>query len=263
MASFELEVASGGGSPRIRQTGANEFTADQFGGCAEHTFVVIAVGADGQRTRSAPSGAAPACPPTKPVTNLRQTDRTQNSVTIAWDPPNDRTGPLQYRIERANGELLAGFEAQGNAQQFTWGGLGPSQAYTLRVFARDDSGVVSEFRAVDVTTAAPPPWEATFTIQDTNLGATCATQGKRGGAWASSQSECKGWSGANRWLDNGTKVTVVCHSRGDAYPVYPGPDELERVLQDQGRRLDPGRRHRRAHRRRRLRRPCLLIGCAR
>ena len=91
------------------------------------------------------------------------------------------------------------------------------------MFARDDSGVVSEFRAVDVTTADPPPWEATFTVADTNLGGTCATQGKRGGAWASNNGECKGWNGANRWLDNGTKVTVVCHSRGDAYPVYPGP----------------------------------------
>ena len=91
------------------------------------------------------------------------------------------------------------------------------------MFARDESGVVSDFKAVDVTTAAPPPWEATFTVQDTNLGGTCATQGKRGGAWASSKGECKGWNGANRWLDNGTKVTVVCHSRGDAYAVYPGP----------------------------------------
>ena len=87
VASFELEVASGGGSPRIRQTGANEFTADQLGGCVEHTFVVIAVGTDSQRRLRAVGAGRRARPPSRSRTCGRAT-RAQSSLTIFWDPPN-------------------------------------------------------------------------------------------------------------------------------------------------------------------------------
>lgn len=215
--SLELRVG-GGGSPRIRQTGATEFTADQFAGCALHTFVVVATGPGGTSS-SPPSPERPACPGVSPVRGLQQVDRGQDFVVVAWNAPATSTGPVQYRVERGNGELIAGFEAQGGQTQIRIPGLQPGTGYRIRVIARDDSGQ-SQPEGIDVRTADPPPWERTWTVADGNLSGTCATQGKRGGAWASNQGECRGWNASNRWLDNGFQVTVTCFSRGDGYPVY-------------------------------------------
>ncbi|GAB4062725.1 hypothetical protein GCM10028777_03330 [Angustibacter speluncae] len=220
VARFELRVLSGG-QPTQVEGGNGQFVA-HFSGCALHTFQVVAIGTNGGEAGSRVSNERPACPGVSPVRNLQQVDRGQDFVVIAWDGPETSTGPVQYRVERGNGELLAGFEAQGGQTRFRWNGLAPGTDYNLVVIARDDSGQ-SQAQSVPVRTADPPPWERTWTVADSNIPGTCATQGKRGGAWASSQGECKGWNAANRWLDNGFQVTVTCFSRGDAYPVYPGP----------------------------------------
>lgn len=224
VARFELRVLSGGQPSRVEGgVGQSQFVA-YFDGCALHTFQVVAIGTNGGEAGSRVSNERPACPGVSPVRNLQQVDRGQDFVVIAWDAPETSTGPVQYRVERGNGELVHGFETQGGQTRARWNGLAPGTDYTLVVIARDDSGQ-SQAQSVPVRTADPPPWERTWTIADSNIQATCATQGPRGGAWASSQQECKNWAQANRWLGNGTQVTVTCAVRGDGYPVYSGASQ--------------------------------------
>jgi chitodextrinase len=73
-------------------------------------------------------------PPTAP-TNLRVTEVTQTSVSLAWNPSTDNVGVSWYRVSRegSQGVLNAWRPHTG----ITWSFLQPGETYTFRVTAFD------------------------------------------------------------------------------------------------------------------------------
>lgn len=211
--SLELQVASGGGNPTISMVSGTRFRAEGFAGCAEHTFVVIATGPGGQ-TRSAPSAPTPACPATGPLTGLREESKDHNSVRVSWNRP-EGVGVV-YDIHWELGAGGGGGNANNHGNEgINITGLQDGRTYVITVTPKSDSGPGQGDRIrVDIP---DKPWQATWTVGDSYLGGTCATQTKRGGNWADNADQCKQWSNDNRWFGNGDSVTLVCHSRGEGY----------------------------------------------
>ncbi|HWL84536.1 MAG TPA: fibronectin type III domain-containing protein, partial [Polyangiaceae bacterium] len=88
--------------------------------------------------------------PTTPQ-NLRSTNVTSNSITLAWDASTDNVGVAAYDIFNDGNHMD---EAAGNVTTKTLAGLVPKTTYRLTVFARDAAGNVSaSSNQVPVTTS--------------------------------------------------------------------------------------------------------------
>jgi chitodextrinase len=74
--------------------------------------------------------------PTTP-TNLHATAMTQTSVTLAWNPSTDNSGPVSYRVQMTS-PLSFGMET--SQTSITWTSLSPNTTYSFYVYAIDKSG---------------------------------------------------------------------------------------------------------------------------
>jgi chitodextrinase len=74
--------------------------------------------------------------PTTP-TNLHATALTQTSVTLAWNPSTDNSGPVTYRAQMTS-PLSLGMETSQTSVTFT--SLSPGATYSFYVYAIDKSG---------------------------------------------------------------------------------------------------------------------------
>jgi chitodextrinase len=74
-------------------------------------------------------------PPTTP-TNLRVTEVSSTSVTLAWDPSTDNSGSFFYVLSSNTGALAS---ASMTSTTYTWTQLTPGTTYTFRIRARDQS----------------------------------------------------------------------------------------------------------------------------
>jgi Fibronectin type III domain len=113
---------------------------------------------------------------TKPTTpaNLRITDNTSYSVSLAWNPSTDNSGNLSYRVRHSWGYEVTVAQTQ---TSFTWTtNLEPRSTYYFVVYAVDAAGNKSS-NSNTVTIRMPndtiPP--ATPTLSVTDLGPTHAT----------------------------------------------------------------------------------------
>ena len=154
--SYALRVIEGGAPQDVQQSGEHQFTAT-FADCATVKFVVDAIGTDGEATSSAPSAGTALCQAPGKVGNLRVTDRTSDSITIAWDAPSG-TGPFSYEIRYGDGPKPT------DKTSFTATGLTPDTAYDFRVVALGPAGPGPEATTSDRT--KPPPKPAFVTIRE-------------------------------------------------------------------------------------------------
>jgi fibronectin type 3 domain-containing protein len=96
-------------------------------------------------------------PPTIPA-NLRsiQKDKTQTSITVAWNPSNDSggSGLAGYHLYR-NGKLIA----SPSATTYVDTGLKAGTKYTYYVRAYDNAGNVSGYRRTITVTTKHPWWQ--------------------------------------------------------------------------------------------------------
>ncbi|XVS61377.1 PQQ-dependent sugar dehydrogenase [Actinosynnema sp. CA-299493] len=93
-------------------------------------------------------------PPTPPR-DLRVTDRSRTSVSLAWDAAADDVGVVGYDVYQ-HGQLMT--SVPGTTLSATVAGLRPDTAYDWTVFARDAAPNVSQAsNNVVVRTDAPPP----------------------------------------------------------------------------------------------------------
>lgn len=86
-------------------------------------------------------------PPTAP-TNLVVTETTTTSVSLAWDPSTDNSGRFSYIICCAGPAVTVSQKVTSHTLE----GLQPGATYTLRVYAKDAAGNLSQpSNAVTVT----------------------------------------------------------------------------------------------------------------
>jgi chitodextrinase len=78
--------------------------------------------------------AAPSVP-----SNLRSTEATTTTISLAWDPSTDDVGVADYRVERCQGSGCTNFAEVGSSATtaFTSSGLTHTTTYRFRVRARD------------------------------------------------------------------------------------------------------------------------------
>ena len=89
-------------------------------------------------------------PPTTP-TNLRVTNLTHKTVTLAWDPSTDNSGSFTYSVVK-DGQ---GFTVPQGQTTYTIDWLSPGQTYSFYVVARDNSlNQSAPSNTVTVTTPA-------------------------------------------------------------------------------------------------------------
>ena len=88
-------------------------------------------------------------PPTTP-TNLRVTNLTHTSVTLAWDPSTDNSGSVTYVVNK-DGQ---GFTVPQGQTTYTIGWLSPGMTYTFYVTANDRS-LNTSGRSNTVTVTTP------------------------------------------------------------------------------------------------------------
>jgi chitodextrinase len=100
----------------------------------------------------AASGAGDTQPPTTP-TNLRVTETTPNSVSLAWDPSTDDSGSVFYRIIQDDFTYPVIDWVSGTS--FVVYPLTPATTFRFRVSARDRSGNVSGLSNTVTATTGP------------------------------------------------------------------------------------------------------------
>jgi Fibronectin type III domain len=112
--------------------------------------LVVAAPAAGGRPRPP---AIDRTPPTQP-TNLRVTDVTQTSVSLAWSPSTDNVGVIGYSVE-IDGRDGVIFAWDGETT-LTWSFLKPGETVTFRVTAFDGRWNESPPSAPVTVTLLPP-----------------------------------------------------------------------------------------------------------
>jgi chitodextrinase len=89
--------------------------------------------------------------PTAP-TNLHATAMTQTSVTLAWNPSTDNSGPVTYRVHMTS---PLSFSMVTSQTSLTWTSLSPNTTYSFYVYAIEKSGNQSpNSNTLTVTTPA-------------------------------------------------------------------------------------------------------------
>jgi chitodextrinase len=93
--------------------------------------------------------------PTRP-TNLRATQITSSSASLAWNPSTDNSGSFTYILQELT---TAQSQAIPHTQtSYTWTGLLPARTYRFVVFARDAAGNQSlNSNTLTLNTLAGPP----------------------------------------------------------------------------------------------------------
>ena len=111
-------------------------------------LVVVASGSAAKKPPPATTGDTTA--PTTP-TNLRVTNLTHKTVTLAWDPSTDNSGSFSYSVNK-DGQ---GFTVPQTQTTYTIDWLSPGQTYTFYVTAVDKSlNTSGKSNTVTVTTPA-------------------------------------------------------------------------------------------------------------
>jgi chitin-binding protein len=137
--------------------------------------------------------------PTAP-SNLRSTDATSSSITLAWNAATDNVGVTGYTIYR--GTTPVGSVA-GTLTSFTVTGLSAGTQYTFTVKAKDAAGNESgASSAVTASTAAGPEQDEQAPSAPSDLTATATTSSTISLSWKAS-SDNAGVTGYN--IYNGTE----------------------------------------------------------
>ncbi|MBD3421610.1 MAG: hypothetical protein GF398_15955 [Chitinivibrionales bacterium] len=124
-------------------TAQQSFKAENLQQCTDYTFHIAAVDFSGNASsKSTAFTSKTDCvndtePPSTPA-NVRVTDKSTRSLTIAWNASQDNTGISGYEVY--NGTILV---ASVNATSATYDGLNPGTPVSLFVVAKDVAGNVS------------------------------------------------------------------------------------------------------------------------
>ncbi|MGH3072855.1 MAG: fibronectin type III domain-containing protein [Gaiellaceae bacterium] len=144
-------------------------------------------------------------PPSTPQ-NVRVTNATQSSVSIAWNASTDDVGVAGYGVYR-DGSL----SGTTTATSATFQGLACGRSFNFGVNAHDAAGNRSGISTVSAATTActtPPPDDATAPSAPGNLRSTGATQTSVQLAWAAS-SDNVGVAGYGLYRNGGSTGTTA------------------------------------------------------
>jgi chitinase len=142
--------------------------------------------------------------PTQP-TNLHTTAITQTSVTLAWNPSTDNSGPVSYRVHMAS---PLSFSMVANQTSHTWTSLSPNTTYSFYVYAIDKSGNRSaNSNTLTVTTLADTTPPTSPVLSGNVLGPSQVAL-----TWTAATDENQWWSLAyDVWVNGSPAAHVNWH----------------------------------------------------
>ncbi len=170
-------------------------------------------------------------PPTTPK-NLRVTDMTAYSVSLAWDPSTDKSGEVTYTICCAN---VSSETFPGPASTHVYrAGLEPGRSFSLRIVARDAAGNYSAYsNSVSFTlpTDTLPPGKPAVSLTD--VGPTHVSL-----AWSSVDDGPSVWFSV--YMDGSPIITGTRETSGTAFLLEPETTHIFTVqARDFGGNLSP------------------------
>ena len=192
----------------------------------------------GRRRQEAAADDRRQTPPTTP-TNLRATNLSQTSVTLAWDPSTDNSGTVTYSVYK-DGQ---GFTVPQGQTTYTIDWLSPGRTYTFYVTATDPSlNQSGPSNTVTVTTLA----DTTATLGP-ELSGSVRGPSQVSLTWTRSTDDTTWWSLGYRIFANGVPVTQHVNwyaetqrrppapRAGDVLHVHRSGERLQRQHDDEQR----------------------------